>query len=283
MLLSTAIAITSLFAMQEGDYYSGLEYIKQIGAIRDHAPKALPAGVPTALLEFTRATFSTENGTYEGGPGNLGTMIATGWNGSETAYIVAAYRTTTTPSTRPTLEGANVPPTYQTNAPAAQVYECRNTNGSFAWTFIRPEAGLTPITTQPVTTSVLHMDHFRHPGVPSKGIPAGPGWRVMDRFSTFGRDHFIGALEVSVPNGAANIPLLRLRAVPERLGESTAAFPWPPDPEYFENFDGFVLRLNTKGGLAPTTGCAKQADVGKTHRSPYSADYYFVQVVYDYP
>jgi hypothetical protein len=37
----------------------------------------------------------------------------------------------------------------------------------------------------------------------------------------------------------------------------------------------FVQRLNTRGGLAPLTGCAVAGDVGKQTLVPYSADYYF--------
>ncbi len=37
----------------------------------------------------------------------------------------------------------------------------------------------------------------------------------------------------------------------------------------------FIQRVNTAGGLAPTTGCSSAADVGKTAFVPYSADYIF--------
>ena len=37
----------------------------------------------------------------------------------------------------------------------------------------------------------------------------------------------------------------------------------------------FVQRLNTKGGSAPTDGCATSDDVGKQTLVPYTADYYF--------
>jgi Protein of unknown function (DUF3455) len=37
----------------------------------------------------------------------------------------------------------------------------------------------------------------------------------------------------------------------------------------------FVQRLNTKGGLAPATGCSTAGDVGKQALVPYTADYYF--------
>jgi hypothetical protein len=37
----------------------------------------------------------------------------------------------------------------------------------------------------------------------------------------------------------------------------------------------FVQRLNTKGGLAPATGCSTSDDVGKQALVPYTADYFF--------
>jgi Protein of unknown function (DUF3455) len=37
----------------------------------------------------------------------------------------------------------------------------------------------------------------------------------------------------------------------------------------------FVQRLNTSGGLAPSTGCGSSADVGKQAFVPYEADYFF--------
>lgn len=37
----------------------------------------------------------------------------------------------------------------------------------------------------------------------------------------------------------------------------------------------FIQRLNTKGGLAPSTGCATSSDVGKQALVPYTADYVF--------
>ena len=37
----------------------------------------------------------------------------------------------------------------------------------------------------------------------------------------------------------------------------------------------FIQRLNTSGGLAPSTGCGSLADVGHTAFAPYTADYFF--------
>jgi hypothetical protein len=37
----------------------------------------------------------------------------------------------------------------------------------------------------------------------------------------------------------------------------------------------FIQRVNTTGGLAPSTGCSSAADVGKSAFVPYTADYIF--------
>ena len=39
----------------------------------------------------------------------------------------------------------------------------------------------------------------------------------------------------------------------------------------------FIQRLNTHGGLAPSTGCASPSDVGNQAFMPYTADYFFFQ------
>ena len=37
----------------------------------------------------------------------------------------------------------------------------------------------------------------------------------------------------------------------------------------------FIQRVNTAGGIAPSTGCASSADIGKPAFVPYTADYFF--------
>ena len=39
----------------------------------------------------------------------------------------------------------------------------------------------------------------------------------------------------------------------------------------------FVQRLNTTGGLAPSTGCSSLTDAGNKAFVPYAADYFFYQ------
>jgi hypothetical protein len=37
----------------------------------------------------------------------------------------------------------------------------------------------------------------------------------------------------------------------------------------------YIQRLNTIGGIAPSTGCTQATDVGKRAFVPYTADYFF--------
>lgn len=37
----------------------------------------------------------------------------------------------------------------------------------------------------------------------------------------------------------------------------------------------FIQRLNTAGGVAPSSGCSEQSDIGKKALVPYKSDYYF--------
>ena len=41
----------------------------------------------------------------------------------------------------------------------------------------------------------------------------------------------------------------------------------------------FIQRLNTAGGIAPSTGCVESRDVGKKALVPYEADYFFYKDV----
>jgi len=40
-----------------------------------------------------------------------------------------------------------------------------------------------------------------------------------------------------------------------------------------------IHRLNTSGGIAPSTGCALSADIGKREFVPYEADYFFYKAI----
>jgi hypothetical protein len=244
------------------------------------APTELPDNVPEDLRRVT----------FGGTQYDLRELLGRPSGSRPSARIVAAYQTVDTPADPPLLGTPSnaVLPDSTRSAPAAQVYECRQTGGVFAWAFLQPEAGLQPMTTTPVPgLETLGFDHFRYPGgidygPPTGTPPVGPAWRVSALAlnggePTSGQTLFVGAADVTVPNGAGNVPLLRLSNA-ARIDQGL-----PSDVFSRTTSDGtqvgYVLRLDTVGGVAPTAGCAGAGDVGKRERVPYSAGYYFVEVL----
>jgi hypothetical protein len=248
--------------------------------LSQYAPGELPGNVPEALVQVTLG----------GAQYDLRELLGRPSGSRPSAHIVAAYKTVDTPAEPPPLGTSTMSamPDYTRSAPAAQVYECRQSGSGFAWTFLQPEAGLQPLTTQPVQNlETLILDHFRYPGgidygPPTGTPPVGPSWRVsapaLDQGTpTSGQTLFVGAVEASVPNGPDNVPQLRVANV-ARIDQGLPS-------EVFSRTTsdgtqtGYALRLNTTGGIAPATGCGGAADVGKRQRVPYSADYYFIDVL----
>jgi hypothetical protein len=122
-----------------------------------------------------------------------------------------------------------------------QVYECAATG---TWTLHAPKARLTS-----------RGDVAVHFGGIDAGLPAGPYWQSLRDQS---RVHGGGA--VSAPSREGAIPLLRLTGL-----DSTG-------PGVFADVT-YIHRLNTVGGVAPTTPC-DPAD--KSFKNVYySATYYF--------
>ena len=127
-----------------------------------------------------------------------------------------------------------------------QIYNCAASGGgdagtamTYAWTFKAPDALL------------LDMDF-----TPVASHGAGPSWTSTD-------GSVVEAREISRADAprADAIPWLLLK---ELRTSGSGVF----------NLVAFVQRLNTSGGLAPTTGC-DASTVDTLVRVPYSADYYF--------
>jgi hypothetical protein len=62
------------------------------------------------------------------------------------------------------------------------------------------------------------------------------------------------------------IPWLLLQVVGSQRGPTEGATLTPTT---------FIQRLNTSGGVAPSTGCSGANNVGSTALVPYTADYFF--------
>jgi hypothetical protein len=127
------------------------------------------------------------------------------------------------------------------SATGVQIYTCSSVNNQLQWTFKAPEADL-----------------FFGPFLVGKHF-AGPSWQFLD-----------GSTVVTTKTAAAT--------------PDPRAIPWLLTQTVSTTGNGFfsdvkhVQRLSTTGGLAPTTGCTTQRDVGKEARVPYAADYFFYAV-----
>jgi hypothetical protein len=122
-----------------------------------------------------------------------------------------------------------------------QVYTCTANGTQFAWTLKGPDAVLTD------AKGALVGKHF-----------AGPTWQAQDGSSVVGEA--IATSPSPLPN---TIPWLVLRAK-SRAGSGMMA-----DVAY-------VVRTNTEGGAAPTTGC-DAAHIAAEQRVHYTATYLFFQ------
>jgi len=131
---------------------------------------------------------------------------------------------------------------FKARARGVQIYKCRASKenpAQFEWAFVAPEADL-----------------FDAQGDKIGRHYAGPTWESND-----------GSRVVGVVKGSAP-------------AEDGGAVPWLLLSAKKHSGDGIfsqvtsIQRLETKGGKAPSGGCA-QADVGMELRVPYTAVYYF--------
>jgi hypothetical protein len=128
-----------------------------------------------------------------------------------------------------------------------QDYQCTQASdggGTYAWSFVGPEAVLTDC------NGAVIGNH-----VASDAGPTAPKWQSPDGTFVTGKK-----LAASSPDASA-VPWLLLQATAHGgsgiLGRA-----------------GYIQRVNTTGGLAPTTMCDR-TNVGATQKVSYAADYYF--------
>jgi hypothetical protein len=148
------------------------------------------------------------------------------------------------PATPPAQVASVDPPSDQhllleLQGDGVQIYACVLNNGAAGWKFQGPEAKLKSDKGTDAGT------HF-----------AGPSWKLLDGSEVKGSA--TGTKPASEPGA---IPWLLLKVVSKTgAGKLSTA-------EY-------ITRTNTKGGVAPTTGC-DEGHEGQQARVPYSAKYSF--------
>jgi hypothetical protein len=159
-----------------------------------------------------------------------------------------------------------VPPGLEVLAPSeafllgrgvgTQNYECQPTSplGRVGWVLFTPQATLFDDDGGQLIT------HFSSPN-PDEGRLVRVSWQDSRDTSTVWAKAIASA--TVDPNA---IPWVKLEVVGARLG-----------PTGGDALTGttFLQRLNTRGGLAPATGCDVLSDVGHKAFIPYTADYFF--------
>jgi hypothetical protein len=142
----------------------------------------------------------------------------------------------------------------QGHAVGTQNYICLPTG----WTFVGPQATLFDDLSGQVTT------HFLSPNPDENGTPRATWQHSQDTSTVWA----VAIASYSNPGFVArgDIPLLLLRVVGAQDG---------PTGGQMLTATTFIHRLNTSGGVAPSTGCTTPSDVGKRAFVPYTADYFF--------
>lgn len=152
-------------------------------------------------------------------------------------------------------------------AVGTQNYICLPTATGFSWTFFSPQATLflnfkwfgTEVRQQIIT-------HFLSPNPAEGGTPRATWQSSLDTSAVWARLR---------PNGLSTDPnFVAPGAIPWLVLEAVGTQRGPTGGDFLANTT-LVQRLNTSGGVAPSTGCSQPEDVGATRLVPYTADYFF--------
>ena len=138
-----------------------------------------------------------------------------------------------------------------------QNYVCLPSGAGVAFALFTPEATLFNDRSQQLTT------HFFSPNPQEKGTIRATWEHSFDTSMVW------GAVTRQVVVREDSIPWLRVDVKGAAAGPTGGRTLTPAK---------FIQRINTVGGLAPSTGCSSAADVGAKAFVPYSADYLFYKV-----
>jgi hypothetical protein len=153
------------------------------------------------------------------------------------------------------------------HAQGTQNYICLPNATGFAWTFFSPQATLFfDVRFLGSTFRQQIITHFLSPN-PAEGGTGRATWQSsLDTSAVWAKVRANGSSTDPAFVAAGAIPWLTLQAVGTQRG--------PQGGDILANTT-FVQRLNTAGGVAPSTGCSEAANVGATALIPYTADYFF--------
>ncbi|MGH9720101.1 MAG: DUF3455 domain-containing protein [Bryobacteraceae bacterium] len=151
-------------------------------------------------------------------------------------------------------------------ASGTQNYICRPSASGHSWTFLGPQATLF-LTFKWMNNDIRQQiaTHFLSPNPAENGLPRATWQSSLDTSAVWGK----GVASSIDPNFVAS------GAIPWLLVQTVGAQPGPAGGAFLTRTT-FIHRLNTSGGVAPTTGCGA-SNVGEAVLAPYSTDYYFYQ------
>jgi hypothetical protein len=148
-----------------------------------------------------------------------------------------------------------------------QNYHCSPSGAGFAWTLFTPEAVLLSDSGRQITSHFFGPNP-REPNVDPTVTAQGTiraAWRHSRDSSTVWARAFPPSFDPE---------FVRPNSVPWLLLETKGTVEGPGGGDTLTRTT-FIQRVNTLGGLAPSTGCSAAADVGKKAFVPYEADYFF--------
>lgn len=156
------------------------------------------------------------------------------------------------------VDDGNVP-FLQTRAYGTQNYVCLPSPTGVAWKLFGPQATL-----YPPSAPMQIATHFLSPNPVEQGLPRATWQHAHDGSSVWAK-----MIQPSTdPNyvAAGAIPWLKLEVVGTADG---------PVGGSLLAQTTFIQRVNTLGGIAPSTGCSTTAQLGAIALVPYETDYFF--------
>lgn len=150
------------------------------------------------------------------------------------------------------------------HAVGTQQYICQYSETGFTWAFFGPQATLFKLNGQQILT------HFLSPNPWESGLPRAT-WRDSKDSSA------VWAAPIA---SSSDVAFVAPGAIPWLLLEVVGDQPGPNGGDSLAQTT-FIQRLNTSGGVAPSTGCAMLSDIGKKALTPYTADYFFYELTDD--
>ena len=137
----------------------------------------------------------------------------------------------------------------------------------FAWTLFTPQATLFADNLKEVATHYFSPNPFEVSPNPFADGPVRATWQdSKDTSTVWGKVVPGDSSSDSAFVAPGAIAWLKITVVGAEDGPTGGDALTPTT---------FIQRLNTSGGLAPSTGCASSTDVGNQAFVPYTADYFF--------